>query len=72
MLCTSDAISTDLMFLASKMRAAASRGGLDRLDIDPELLARKNEFIAMQARRPQQMAEFFSRVTGELAGNECS
>ncbi|MGH2549546.1 MAG: hypothetical protein ACRDHN_09155, partial [Thermomicrobiales bacterium] len=29
------AIDTDLMFLASKMRAAASRGELDRLVIDP-------------------------------------
>jgi hypothetical protein len=64
----SDAISTDLMFLASKMRAAASRGELDRLEIDPELLARKDEFIAMQARRPQEMAEFFTRLTRELAG----
>jgi hypothetical protein len=64
----SDAISTDLMFLASKMRAAASRGELDRLEIDPELLARKDEFIAMQARRPQEMADFFTRLTGELAG----
>ena len=45
----SDAICTDLMFLASKMRAAASRGELDRLEIDPKLLARKDEFIAMQA-----------------------
>jgi hypothetical protein len=64
----SDAISTDLMFLASKMRAAASRGELDRLEIDPKLLARKDEFIAMQARRPQEMAAFFERLTRELAG----
>jgi hypothetical protein len=64
----SDAISTDLMFLASKMRAAASRGELDRLEIDPTLLARKEEFIAMQARRPKEMAEFFTRLTRELAG----
>ena len=40
----SGSISTDLMFLASKMRAAASRGELDRLEIDPKLLARKDEF----------------------------
>jgi hypothetical protein len=43
------AVDTDLMFLASKMRAAASRGELDRLEIDPALAARKDEFIAMQA-----------------------
>jgi len=64
----SDAISTDLMFLASKMRAAAARGELDRLEIAPELLARKQEFEAMQARRPQEMAAFFERLTRELAG----
>jgi hypothetical protein len=64
----SDAISTDLMFLASKMRAAASRGELDRLVVDPKLLARKDEFIAMQARRPQEMTEFFARLTRELRG----
>ena len=64
----SDAIDTDLMFLASKMRAAASRGELDRLEIDPTLAARKDEFIAMQERRPQEMAEFFERLTTELRG----
>jgi hypothetical protein len=63
-----DAVSTDLMFLASKMRAAASRGELDRLVIDPKLLARKDEFLALQARRPQDMAAFFARLTRELAG----
>ena len=64
-----DAISTDLMFLASKMRAAASRGELDRLRDRPRSCsARKDEFVAMQARRPQEMAEFFARLTRELAG----
>ena len=44
------------MFLAIKLRAAASRGELDRIEIDPELLARKDEFEAMQARMPEDMA----------------
>lgn len=61
-------IDTDLMFLASKMRAAASRGELDRLKIDPRLLARRDEFIAMQERRPQEMNAFFEKMTRELAG----
>src|SRR6201995_2567978 len=39
------AVDPDLMFLASKMRAAASRGELDRLEIDPALAARKDEVI---------------------------
>ena len=62
------AIDSDLMFLASKMRAAASRGELDRLDIDPELMKRKDEFIAMQERRPREMAEFFRACTERLSG----
>lgn len=63
-----DAIDTDLMFLASKMRAAASRGELDRLEIDPKLLARKDEFEAMQMRRPEEMTRFFEKCTTELKG----
>jgi hypothetical protein len=50
------------------MKAAASRGELDRLKIDPKLLARKAEFEAMQARAPQDMAEFLNKCTRELRG----
>ena len=63
-----DAIDTDLMFLASKMRAAASRGELDRLVIDPALTARKDEFIAMQARQPEDLDRFFATITEKLRG----
>jgi hypothetical protein len=63
-----EAINTDLLFLASKLRAAASRGELDRIQIDPKLLARKDEFQAMEARRPAQMQAFFERMTSQLAG----
>ncbi len=62
------AVNTDLLFLASKLRAAASRGELDRVKIDPKLLARKDEFMAMEARRPQEMQAFFERMTSELRG----
>jgi hypothetical protein len=61
-------VSADLMFLASKLRRAASRGELDRVQIDPKLLARKGEFEAMEARRPAEMAAFFERLTKQLAG----
>ncbi|HME47200.1 hypothetical protein [Mycobacterium sp.] len=64
----SGAIDTDLMFLASKMRAAASRGELDRLVIDPALAARKDEFIAMQAHQPEELDAFFKEITEELCG----
>jgi hypothetical protein len=61
-------VDTDLMFLASKMRAAASRGELDRLVIDPALAARKDEFIAMQARQPEELDRFFTEVSERLRG----
>jgi hypothetical protein len=61
-------VETDLMFLASKMRAAAARGELDRLEIDPALAARKDEFIAMQARQPQELDAFFTEITEQLRG----
>jgi len=64
----SGSIETDLMFLASKMRAAASRGELDRLEIDPALAARKDEFIAMQLRQPQELEAFFVEITERLKG----
>jgi hypothetical protein len=63
-----DAVSTDLMFLASKLRAAASRGELDRVEIDPALLARKEEFEALQARMPDDLAVFLQEKLRELAG----
>jgi hypothetical protein len=63
-----DAISTDLMFLASKLRAAASRGEIDRIEIDPALLARKAEFEQLQARMPDDMARFLQEKLRELAG----
>lgn len=62
------AVDTDLMFLASKMRAAASRGELDRLVIDPALEARKDEFIAMQLRQPQELEAFFTEISETLSG----
>ncbi len=61
-------VETDLMFLASKMRAAASRGELDRLEIDPALAARKDEFIAMQLRQPQELDAFFTKLAETLQG----
>ena len=65
-----DAVSTDLMFLASKLRAAASRGELDRIEIDPDLLARKSQLEEMQARMPEDMARFLQEKLRELAGKQ--
>jgi acyl-CoA synthetase (AMP-forming)/AMP-acid ligase II len=64
-----EAVSTDLMFLASKLRAAASRGELDRVEIEPALLARKAEFEALQASMPEDVARFLQQKLTELAGH---
>ncbi len=61
-------INTDLMFLASKLRAAASRGELDRVKIDPKLLEKKEEFERLEANRPAELQRFFGRMTSELRG----
>ncbi|MEM7410930.1 MAG: hypothetical protein AAF430_11895 [Myxococcota bacterium] len=61
-------INTDLMFLASKLRAAASRGELDRVKIDPKLLEKKEEFEQLEANRPAELQRFFERMTNELRG----
>jgi len=62
------AMDTDLMFLANKMRAAAARGELDRLQLDPKLAARREELIAMQARQATEVPEFLARLTDKLGG----
>jgi hypothetical protein len=64
----SGTIDSDLMLLASKMRAAAAKGELDRLEVDPALLARKDELIAMQARQMEEVPAFLERMTTELSG----
>ncbi len=62
------AMETDLMFLANKMRAAAAKGELDRLQLDPKLAARKDELVAMQQRQMTEVPEFLTRLTSELRG----
>jgi hypothetical protein len=64
----SGTIDSDLMLLASKMKAAAAKGELDRLQVDPDLLARKDELIAMQARQMQEVPAFMQKMTKELHG----
>jgi hypothetical protein len=61
-------IDSDLLLLASRMRAAAAKGELDRLEIEPHLLARKAEFEEQTARMPEDMAKFLQSCTEKLQG----
>jgi hypothetical protein len=61
-------ISSDLMWLAGRLRAAAAAGDASRVDVPPALLARRAEWEAVQKDMPAQQAAFIQQVTAQLKG----
>lgn len=61
-------MSSDVLYLAGRIRAAQARGDLDRLEISPKLLERKKEFDEIQASMPKRMDAFFEEVKERFAG----
>lgn len=61
-------LSTDMLHLGAKLRAAHANGTLDRLEISPELLARKNAFDQLQTGMPAHLAVFFEEMATKLRG----
>jgi hypothetical protein len=61
-------LSSDVMYLAGRLREANAKGTVRQLNPDPSLLARKEEFDALLTSMPQLLQEFLDRVTRELAG----
>ena len=61
-------LSTDVLHLGASIRAAHAKGTLDRLEISPELKARKQELDKLQADMPRHLATFFERMATELKG----
>ena len=61
-------MSSDVMFLAGRLRNAAARGELDRLELSPEMIARRDEFERTQRLSQEAMPAFFERVTRDLKG----
>ena len=61
-------ISSDLMWLAARLRAAAAKGDISKVEVPPSLLARRGEWEKEQANMPAQQLEFVERMTRELAG----
>jgi hypothetical protein len=61
-------LSSDLLYLGARVRAAHAKGTLDRLEISPELKARKEEFDRLQADMPRHLAAFFSGIVREIRG----
>ncbi|BDB44205.1 MULTISPECIES: hypothetical protein [Mycobacterium] len=61
-------LSSDVMYLAGRLRDATAKGTVRQLNPDPTLLARKEEFDTLLSAMPQLLLEFLDRVTTELAG----
>ncbi|MFM0336343.1 hypothetical protein [Paraburkholderia fungorum] len=61
-------LSSDLLHLSAKVRAAHAKGTLDRLDISPDMMAKKETFDRLQADMPRHLAAFFERMATEIQG----
>ena len=60
--------SSDMMFLAGRLRAAQALGEADRLELGPALVARRAEFEAMAKEQEASVEAFFSVVIDRLRG----
>lgn len=61
-------ISSDLMWLAARLRAAAAKGDVSRVDVPESLLARRGELERMQKEAPAQQTAFIREMTEQLKG----
>jgi hypothetical protein len=61
-------MSSDLLYMGAKIRAAQAKGQLDRLKISPALLARKAELEEIQAAMPEHLMAFFAELAETLKG----
>jgi hypothetical protein len=61
-------MSSDATYLAARMRAAAARGELDRLEISPALLARRAEFEREQRELMEGLPRFIGSTIERVRG----
>jgi hypothetical protein len=61
-------LSTELLLLGARMRDASVQGQLDRLEISPDLLARREEFIKLQEQNTEHVTRFFKEISEKLRG----
>jgi hypothetical protein len=60
--------SSDAMYLAGRLRAAAARGELDQLEINPALRERRQEFEREQRELAEALPRFLERTIDQLRG----
>ncbi len=61
-------LSSDLMWLAARLRAAAARGDAGKVDVPDSLLARRGEWEESQKNMGDQQLAFVNRMIRELNG----
>ncbi|MBU6265951.1 MAG: hypothetical protein KGN34_00335 [Sphingomonadales bacterium] len=61
-------LSSDLMWLAARLRAAQAKGDVSKVDVPPSLLARREEWEQSQKDMPNQQLAFVNRMIHELLG----
>ena len=61
-------VSSDLMWLAARLRAAAAKGDATQVEVPAPLLARRAELERMQKEAPAQQSEFIRTVAKALRG----
>jgi hypothetical protein len=62
-------LSSDLMWLAARLRAAQALGDVSKVDVPPSLLARRAEWEQSQKDMPNQQLAFVNRMIHELQGH---
>jgi hypothetical protein len=62
-------LSSDSMYLAGRVRAAAARGELDRLEINPALSARREQFESEQRELQESLPRFIEESIERLRGH---
>ena len=66
--CYPGAMSMDALYLSARLRAAQAKGEMDKVNIAPALLKRKEEFEQLNAEMPAMMDAFLERIAEELRG----
>lgn len=61
-------MSSDVLYLAARIKAAQAKGTLDRLKISDDMQARQQEFSKIDAEMPAHMDKFYKEKFEELKG----
>jgi hypothetical protein len=61
-------LSADLIALSGRVRIAQAKGEVSRMKLDESERIALKRYVAEQAQRPQEMAEFFSTMLNTLRG----